>query len=276
MCRLSVSWLKSFAIDFAIFGFSQEGWWFLPPHAVALERQAVGIVYDAVENGVGNGGFADHVMPLGDGELCGDQGRFPAVTFLEDFEEIETLLIGERVGSPIIENEQLDARQLVNEAGEPPVEPGEAKILEQTWGSQIENGMIEPCSLTSEGAGQPGFSGAGLAGNDHIFMSLQPGPLGQRQGVAPVKAAMGGKVDVFDACLGKAQPGSGESVGQAFVGSRCRFPVKHQTEPLVAAEIAMSVAFGQLPVGRYHPGETESLHLVEGWVCQHGVFPFLQ
>ncbi|MER8963763.1 hypothetical protein [Mesorhizobium sp. M0701] len=39
--------------------------------------------------------------------------------------------------------------------------------------------MIEPGGLTSEGAGQPSLSGAGLPGDDEVFMRLQPGALGQ-------------------------------------------------------------------------------------------------
>lgn len=56
--------------------------------------------------------------------------------------------------------------------------------------------MIEPGGLTSEGAGQPGLSGAGLPGDDEVFMRLQPGALGQRQRIVPVEPAMRGEVDV--------------------------------------------------------------------------------
>ncbi len=65
--------------------------------------------------------------------------------------------------------------------------------------------MIEPGSLAAEGAGEPGFSRAGLAGDDHIVMRLQPCPLGKRQSVAAVEATLRGKVDVLDAGVGKAE-----------------------------------------------------------------------
>ena len=44
------------------------------PHALAVEFDAVGIMHEAVEDGVGEGGFADHVMPCVDRQLAGDQG----------------------------------------------------------------------------------------------------------------------------------------------------------------------------------------------------------
>jgi hypothetical protein len=41
-------------IDFAVFGAGQEGRCFLLSHAVALEHDAVGVVDDPAENGVGS------------------------------------------------------------------------------------------------------------------------------------------------------------------------------------------------------------------------------
>lgn len=52
-------------IDFAVFGAGQEGRGFLLSHAVALEHDAVGIVHDPVENGIGDGVVCDQVMPSG-------------------------------------------------------------------------------------------------------------------------------------------------------------------------------------------------------------------
>ena len=42
-------------------------------HAVSLDLQAVGIVNEAVENGVGERGIADDFVPLLDRDLAGDQ-----------------------------------------------------------------------------------------------------------------------------------------------------------------------------------------------------------
>ena len=74
-------------------------------HAVSFEGDAMGVVDDPVENGVGDCRLADHGVPLGDGELCGDQGGFPAIAFFEDFQQIEALLIGQAVGAPIIKDQ---------------------------------------------------------------------------------------------------------------------------------------------------------------------------
>ena len=55
----------------------------------------MGVVDDPVEDGVGDGGFADHVVPLGDGQLGGDQGGFASVALFKDFQKIEALLVVE-------------------------------------------------------------------------------------------------------------------------------------------------------------------------------------
>ena len=47
------------------------------------------IVDNAVEDGVCDGRLADHIVPLSDGQLGGDQGGFSSVALFEDFEKIE-------------------------------------------------------------------------------------------------------------------------------------------------------------------------------------------
>ena len=53
----------------------------------------MGVVDDAVEDGVGDSGLTDHVVPLSNRQLGGNQSRFAPVALFEDFQEIEALLI---------------------------------------------------------------------------------------------------------------------------------------------------------------------------------------
>ena len=94
-------------------------------HALAPEGDAVGVVNDPIENGVGDGGVCDQVMPSGHRNLGGDQGGFAPIAFLDDFGQMEALLVGEVVGSKVVENEQLHARELVGEAGVAAIKAGE-------------------------------------------------------------------------------------------------------------------------------------------------------
>jgi hypothetical protein len=75
----------------------------LPPDE---EIDAVGVVNDAVEDGVGERGNADQVMP----------GRRPR-RYWSIPKKIARLIGGERFGSPIIQDEQFDAGQGAQEPG---------------------------------------------------------------------------------------------------------------------------------------------------------------
>ena len=82
----------------------------------------MGVVDDAVEDGVGDGGLTDHVVPLGDGQLGGDHGRFAPVALFEDLKEIEALLIIERVVPQSSRMSNWTPRKLVDEPREATVE----------------------------------------------------------------------------------------------------------------------------------------------------------
>src|SRR5947209_4667659 len=74
---------------------------------VALELQAMGVVDDPVEDGVGEGGLADQVVPAVDRDLAGDQRGAAAVAFFDDFQHVVALLGPKRLEAPIVEDQEL-------------------------------------------------------------------------------------------------------------------------------------------------------------------------
>jgi hypothetical protein len=48
----------------------------------------VGVVNEAVQDGIGIGGIADQFVPAADGDLAGDQGRALPITIFKDFEQV--------------------------------------------------------------------------------------------------------------------------------------------------------------------------------------------
>jgi hypothetical protein len=52
------------------------------------EIDAMGVVDDAVEDGVGVGRVTDDLVPFVDRDLAGEDGRATAVAFFEDFVEV--------------------------------------------------------------------------------------------------------------------------------------------------------------------------------------------
>jgi hypothetical protein len=61
-------------------------------HGFSFEIDLVGVVHQPVEDGVGQGGIADEVVPLLDRQLAGDDGGALAVAVLEDLEQVAPLL----------------------------------------------------------------------------------------------------------------------------------------------------------------------------------------
>src|ERR1700730_12366950 len=85
--------------------------------AVACEIDAVGIVDEAVENGVGVSRITDNIVPFVDWELAGDDCRSSPVAFFEDFEEIMPCSGIERFEAPVIKDEGCRAPKRPHQGG---------------------------------------------------------------------------------------------------------------------------------------------------------------
>ena len=88
----------------------------------------MGVVDQAVEDGIGVGRIADQRMPLVDRDLACDDGRAPAVAFFEDLEEVVAGAGIERLKTPVVEDQQLDAGEGAQQAGIAAVAAGQSKI----------------------------------------------------------------------------------------------------------------------------------------------------
>jgi len=67
----------------------------------------MGIVEEAIQDGVSVGGIADGVVPGRNVELAGDDRGFSAVAILEDFEEVVAGLSIERLQPPYVDGSPL-------------------------------------------------------------------------------------------------------------------------------------------------------------------------
>ena len=63
---------------------------------------------ETIEDGIGDAGIADDLVPAIDGQLAGDDGGSSLVAILDDPEQVTALLVVELLGSPIVEDEQVD------------------------------------------------------------------------------------------------------------------------------------------------------------------------
>ena len=71
----------------------------------------MGIMNQTVQDGIGQCGIRNAVMPIGNGNLAGDQGGRMSEAIIQDFKNILRVLDGEGIAHPVIEHEQIDACQ---------------------------------------------------------------------------------------------------------------------------------------------------------------------
>lgn len=95
-------------------------------------------VDEAIEHGVGDGRVADMLVPMRDRQLAGDDGGGAAVSVVDDLQEVAALFGGEWDDAPVVEDQHLDARQVLEHAGIAAVAAGEAKVFKQPRHSMVE------------------------------------------------------------------------------------------------------------------------------------------
>jgi hypothetical protein len=83
----------------------------------------VGVVDQAVEDGIGDGGIADDLVPAIDRDLAGDDDRAGLVAVLDDFQEVAALLGVEWLRPPVVEDQQVEAGQGAQRPGIAAVSP---------------------------------------------------------------------------------------------------------------------------------------------------------
>ena len=73
-------------------------------YAVSLQDQAMGVVDEPIQDGVGDGRIGDQFVPVLYGELAGHDGGGASMPVVEDLQEI-TLMVGcERRQAPVIQS----------------------------------------------------------------------------------------------------------------------------------------------------------------------------
>ena len=115
----------------------------------------MGVVDEAVEDGVGVGGVADEPVPVGDGDLAGDERRSSAVAVLEDFEEVVAGLRGQGFETPVVEDQEVDGAEAFETAGEAAVAVGQDEFVEQLGRADVEDRLVVAAGFVAERAGQP-------------------------------------------------------------------------------------------------------------------------
>ena len=85
------------------------------------------VVEETVEDGVAEGGIADDIVPVFDGDLAGEERAAAGVAVVEDLEEVVPSLARERSEPPVVEDEEPRSGEALDELGIRPVAAGEGE-----------------------------------------------------------------------------------------------------------------------------------------------------
>ena len=165
---------------------------------LSLELDAIGVVDDAIEDGVGDRRFADHGWPLLHRDLTGDEDGLAPVARLHDLQQVAPALGGEALQPPVVEHQQGDPAQAAHQAVERAFIAGADERRDQLGDAAIEDGLVLAAGLVGERAGDECLSRPGWPTQDQIVALADPvagGELGER---GPGDATSCAAVDVLE------------------------------------------------------------------------------
>src|SRR3954468_7556653 len=97
-------------------------------------------VNDAVQDRVTERWIRNDVVPVGHRHLAGDQQRTLPFTVVNDLQQVPALLGVQRFGTPVVDDEQAGALEVLHQARQPPFTPSGGEGGENTWRPGAEEG----------------------------------------------------------------------------------------------------------------------------------------
>lgn len=76
----------------------------------------MGVVDEAIHNGIGNGWVSDIFVPVLHGQLTGNEGGGMSVSVLNDFQKIPPLGVSHRSQSQVIDHQEMGFVKLVHDS----------------------------------------------------------------------------------------------------------------------------------------------------------------
>jgi len=229
-------------------------------------------VNQAIEDGVGEGRIADHVVPVIDGHLARDDGGSLLIAILDDLQEIAALLVAELLRPPVVEDEQVGSGGCLEDLGIASVAVRESTGGEQPGQAMIGDGEVLAACLVSGCAGKLALADAGWPDQQETVMLPDPVASGELQEQIAVKAAGGAEVDVLDLGV-MAEPCRAGCRLEALLAARRRLALQKKSEPFAMLEAPRFRLGLELVIGARHAGEAEFARHVDGGIGQHGLGP---
>jgi energy-coupling factor transporter ATP-binding protein EcfA2 len=137
-------------------------------------HEAMGVVDEMIQDGVGDGRIANQFVPMIHGELAGDDGRGASMPVIEDVQETAPLLGRERRQASIIQDQKLDSRQGLEQTLVTSIPAREQQGIEQPWQTMVEDRTAVAASPLVKGAGNKTHADANRPDDQQVVMTSDP------------------------------------------------------------------------------------------------------
>jgi len=157
----------------------------------------VGVMHQAVEDGVSDRGIADAFMPMINGKLSSHDGGGAAVPVFDDLQDLSSLWSGHRGQTEIIDHQDFSLEQFFHELWVRAVCSGDSEFLEQARQPDVVGLEAHPAGSVCKSAGEIGFTHSSGTGDDDVLVIGNPFALSQVEDDGLIETAWSFEVDVF-------------------------------------------------------------------------------
>ena len=133
------------------------------------------VVEQAVADGVGLVGVADDGVPIGHGQLTGDEGRGAFGPVLDDLGEVAPLGVAQRCDHPIVDGEQVELGEASQEPGVGPVAAADGQLVQQARHPDVTRGEAAAAGPFDERTREEALADAGWADQQQVVALGDPG-----------------------------------------------------------------------------------------------------
>lgn len=243
-------------------------------HGASFQFDAVSVVEQTVEDGVGDGGVADGVMPEFQGELTGHERGAATLAVVEDFQEVTVLGILKFFHAPVVDDQQSRLLELTGQPREAAVDVGRSELPEQLGGDIVTDPMAISTGLLAHGASEERFARARGSGNDDALVIADPLRTGQLFDLSALQPANRAEVDVFETGR-QLEFRLAHPAFQGAVFAPSPLPVHKQAKAFVKRQFRHARLLALLLVRRCHSVEFHRVQLALRLFIQHGPPAFL-
>ncbi len=189
---------------------------FLLAHGFATELDSLGVVDQAIENGVGEGRVLELAVPEFDRELTGDEYAAALLPVFEQFEQQRLVVGRHRHEAEVVEDDEVDTPHRLEPLADATLRLQRREFFSETRQAQVAHGLFLIDYGLGQRASEVTLADAGGADQQDVLMLLEPVEADELLPAALAETARRAQVDIGrmgtlpepseleSSCLGKA------------------------------------------------------------------------